>query len=1048
MKAPVPSLLGARPPALRISAWAIRNPTPVAVLFIAAVLAGLFSYFSLPIKQYPNIEFPAVMIQVTRSGAAPAEMENQVTRLVENSLTGLSNVQSIDSTISQGSSITIVQFQLGQNVQKVTDDVRSKIDQIRNTLPREIDPPVVQRLEVDSQPIITYAVSAPQMSEASLSWMIDNSIARTLQAQPGVAQIYRIGGVDREINVLLDPDRLAAQGLTASQVNAALAQMNIDSTGGTSNIGGREQTVRVLGAATSLDAIRNLTIPTPGGRFVRLSDVADVGDGTAEIRTYSLLDGRPVVGFEVSKTKTSSEVTVEDEVDKTITKIEHDNPGLTVHKIVSRVDSTRAGFSATVHTLLEGMALAALVVWLFLRDWRATAITAIAMPVSLVPTFVFMSLVGFSLNVVTLLGLTLVIGILVDDAIVEIENIEKRVFIGVRPYQAALEGADQIGLAVVACTFAIVAVFFPVAFMPGIPGQFFREFGLTVSVAVLFSLVVARLLTPLLAAYLLKPKPARERAPLPRFYTVPLAWALDHRWLSALIGMIIFLGSLFLFVPLKKGVQPEGNPNYYYINVQGPPGATLDDMKVVTDKLQALLMAQPETAHVYTQMGGQNVSSGAGGGISGSAGTNQGAVAAILKPDRKAKVEQIRDRLRDQLRLIPDARLSFDTSGFGVAGVQVILTSETGENLDAAALELQREMRGVQGLSDPRPDTPPPGPELVVRPKIDEAARLGVPVQVIADAARIATVGDIDANVSKLDEGERRIPVRVRLPQADRTNLSIIKNLRLPTASGGVTTLDSVADVGFQAGPAVINRVARKRNLTVIADTTGGLQIGDATAKVARLPIMKHLPPGVGKAEEGQEQAFTQLAVGFITALGSAIGLVYAVMVLLFRSFFKPVIILTALPTAIGGALLALLITDKALSIPSAIGFLMLMGLAAKNSILLVEYAIEREREGHTQRQALLEACRERARPIVMTSVAMAAGMLPTALTLGKGSEFRQPMAIAVIGGLITSTVLSLLLVPVVYEFVDDFERWLTPLFGRLVTPRAAAVPAAPQDRL
>jgi HAE1 family hydrophobic/amphiphilic exporter-1 len=1045
-----PRLLPPSAPALRISAWAIRNPTPVAVLFIAAVLAGVFSYFSLPIKANPNISFPAVLIQVTRSGAAPAEMENQVTREVENSLTGLSNVESIDSTVSTGSSITIVTFHIGQDAQKVTEDVRSKIDEIRNTLPREVDPPVVQRLEVDDQPIITYAVSDPRVSETALSWMVDNSIARTLQAQPGVAQIYRIGGVDREINVLVDPARLAAQGLTASEVNTALVQMNVNSPGGASTVGQREQTVRVLGAAGSVEAVRNLVIPTLGGRFVRLSDVADIGDGSAEPRTYSLLDGRPVVGFEVSKTKTSSEVSVENEVDATIKTIEHDNPGLSVHKIVSRVDFTRAGFSATVHTLLEGMALAALVVWLFLRDWRATAITAIAMPVSLIPTFLFMNLFGFSLNVVTLLGLTLVIGILVDDAIVEIENIEKRVYVGMRPYDAALEGADQIGLAVVACTFAIVAVFFPVAFMPGIPGQFFREFGLTVSVAVLFSLVVARLLTPLLAAYLLKPKPPRARAPLPRFYTGPLAWALDHRWLSALIGLVIFFASMALFVPLKKGIQPEGNPNYYYINVQGAPGATLADMRVVTDKLQALLLAQPETAHVYTQMGGQNTSSGFGGGISGSAGTNQGAVAAILRDDRKVKVAQIRDRLRDQLRLIPDARLTFDTSGFGVAGVQVILTSETGQNLDAAALELEREIRGVPGLDDPRSDTPPPGPELLVKPKPDAAARLGVSAQTIADTVRIATAGDIDANVSKLDEGERRIPVRVRLPLADRSDLNLIKNLRIPTASGGVTTLDSVADISFQAGPAVIDRVDRKRNLTVIADTTGGLQVGDATAKISKLPIMKHLPPGVGRSEQGQEKAFTQLIVGFVTALGSAIGLVYAVMVLLFRSFFKPVIILTALPTAVGGALLALLLTDSALSIPSAIGFLMLMGLAAKNSILLVEYAIEREREGYSQREALMEACRERARPIVMTSVAMMAGMLPTALSLGKGSEFRQPMAIAVIGGLITSTVLSLLLVPVVYEFVDDFERWLAPLFGRLVTPRAAPAPApaTPQDRL
>ncbi|HEY7899954.1 MAG TPA: efflux RND transporter permease subunit, partial [Caulobacteraceae bacterium] len=465
------------------------------------------------------------------------------------------------------------------------------------------------------------------------------------------------------------------------------------------------------------------------------------------------------------------------------------------------------------------------------------------------------------------------------------------------------------------------------------------------------------------------------------------------------------------------------------------------------DKLQALLSAQPETAHVYTQVGGQDISSGPGGGISSSAGTNQGAVAAILKPGPRPKIETIRDRLRDQLRLIPNARLTFDTSGFGVADVQVILTSESGNNLDQAALELEREMRNVPGLADPRPDSPPPGPELVVKPRIDEAARLGVSVATISEAARVATAGDIDANVSKLDEGERRIPVRVRLPQSDRTDLNVIKNLRLPTASGGVTTLGSVADVTFQAGPATINRVDRKRNLTIIADTTGGLQIGDAAAKVNKLPIMRHLPEGVSRAEQGQEQAYTQLFVGFVTAIVSGIGLVYAVMVLLFRSFFKPVIILMALPTAVGGALLGLLMTNQALSIPSAIGFLMLMGLAAKNSILLVEYAIEREREGYSQREALLEACRERARPIVMTTVAMAAGMLPTALSIGSGSEFRQPMAIAVIGGLLTSTVLSLLLVPVVYEVIDDFEQWLFPRLGRLVTPRQAPVPAGAAAR-
>ncbi|HWF00044.1 MAG TPA: efflux RND transporter permease subunit [Caulobacteraceae bacterium] len=1027
----------------RISEWAIRHPIPVSLVFIAAVLGGILCYNALPIKNYPNISFPAVLVEVTRSGAAPAEMEAQITRPIENSLAGLNNVESISSSITQGTSVTFVQFELGQDLNKVTEDVRSKVDQTRNAMPRDIDPPIVQRLEIDNDAIITYTLSAPGLSETELSWFIDDTVARDLQAQDGVSQITRLGGLDREINVLIDPDRLAAQGLTASQVQDALTQADVDIPGGRVTIGGREQILRVLGAATTVDRIRNLTIPSGAGRFVRLSDVADVGDGAAEPRGFASLDGKPVVGFEVSKTKLASEVSTENNVDKEVARLQKLHPEVTFRKVNSRVDQTRAGFSATLHTLLEGMALASLVVWLFLRDWRATAITAVAMPVSLLPTFIFMQLAGFSLNMVTLLGLTLVIGILVDDAIVEIENIEKRVFVGARPFDAAVEGADQIGLAVVACTFSIVAVFFPVAFMPGISGQFFKEFGLTVSVAVLFSLVVARMLTPLLAAYLLVPKTARPRRSLPRFYTAPLNWALDHRWAAISIGGVLFIGSLALFIPLKKGVQPESNFNFLQINVQGPPGATLADMHRTMGQVSALLSKEPEVQDLFVEVGAGGISQG-NGGLSNTTGINNGSVLVLLKPNHP-KVAKLRDRMRAELRDIPDARVLFDISGFGSGSVSELLVSENGAGLDETASELQREMRTVKGIADPRNTTPPSAPELVVRPKVDEAARLGVSVTAIANAARIATLGDIDANVSKLDEGERRIPVRVRFPESARSNLDVLRNMRLPTAGGGTTTLDSVATIGFQAGPGEIDRFGRERMDVIAADTTGDTQIGDAIAKVNKLPIFQHLPPGVHKASQGQEKAYAQLFGGFAVAIMSAIGLVYGVMVLLFQSFFKPVIILSALPTAIGGALLALLMADSMLSIPSLIGFLMLMGLAAKNSILLVEYAIEREREGASQREALLEACRERARPIVMTTMAMAAGMLPTALTLGKGSEFRQPMAIAVIGGLITSTVLSLLLVPVVYEIVDDLEIWLKPRLGRLVTPREA--PGKPKPK-
>ncbi|WP_269716109.1 efflux RND transporter permease subunit [Caulobacter sp. NIBR2454] len=1030
---------------LRISAWAIRNPTPVALLFIALVIVGIGAYLSLPVKQFPNVSFPAVTVTVTQSGAAPGEMETQITRPIEDAIAGISNVKTIRSSVVQGASTTTVEFELGEDLQKVTDEIRSKVDQARAQLPREIDEPTVQRLEIDSAPIMTIAVAAPSMAPTELSWFIDDTVTRALQGEKGVAQVARVGGVNREINVIVDPDRMAAQGVTAPQLNQALAAYSIDSPGGRVRIGGREQTLRVLGAAETIEQLRALTIPTGNGRFVQLTDVAQVGDGSGEVRGFARLDGKPVVAFQVMKTRESSDVAVEDRVAKAIEKLAADNPGVTFTKIFSTVDDTRASFTATEHTLLEGMLLASLVVFLFLREWRATAITALAMPVSLIPTFAFMAIAGFSLNVVTLLALTLVIGILVDDAIVEIENIEKRVSRGQRPYQAAIEGADAIGLAVVATTFTIVAVFVPVSYMPGMPGQFFKEFGLTVAVAVLFSLVVARLLTPLLAAYFLKPVTnPHPRKPFEGRYPALLNWALDHRIVSCIIGGVIFIGSIMLAGLLPTAFQPAGNANYYYLKVQGPPGATAPVMERTIQSVTRMFEGREETAHVFAQVG-SNIGSG-WGGQSGSD-LRDATVTIVLKDKRDLTVTEIKQLVRNGLHDIPDARVNL-LGDWGTSDVQTILTAEDGELLERTALQVEREMRGLKTVADPRPSSPPSGPEIVIRPRSDEAARLGVSSADIAAIARVATVGDIDANVAKLTDGERRVPVRIRLAEDSRRDIEAIKALRIPTADGSTTRLDAVADVEFQAGPAKIDRFARKRQLTIEADLDNGAQLGQAITEVNNLPTMKKLPAGVTPASAGDQEAFVELFTGFAVALLSAIGLVYGVLVLLFKSFFKPVTILSALPLAIGGAFFALLITGQSLSMPSLIGFLMLMGLAAKNSILLVEYAIEEERAGKSQRDAIIEACRERARPIVMTTLAMMAGMLPTAMGIGKGAEFRQPMAVAVIGGLITSTVLSLVLVPVVYEIVDDFEAWLRPKLARWVTPRETPGKTAPADRL
>lgn len=1021
---------------LRVSAWAIKNPIPVAVVFIALMIAGIGCYLGLPIKQFPNVEFPAVTVTVTQSGAAPGEMETQVTRPIEDAVASISNVKTIRSSVVQGASTTTIEFNLGEDLQKVTDEVRSKVDQTRAVLPREVDEPIVQRLEITSAPIITYAVSAPNMSATELSWFIDDTVTRALQGEKGVAQVARVGGVDREINVVLDPDRMASFGVTAPQLNQALASFSVDAPGGRATVGGREQTLRVLGAATTVEQLRQITIPVGGGRYVKLTDVAQVGQGAEEQRGFARLDGRPVVAFQVMKTRDSSDVAVEDNVKKAIDGLQAKQAGVSFVKIFSTVDETRASFAATEHTLLEGMLLASLVVFLFLREWRATLITAIAMPVSLVPTFAFMAIMGFSLNVVTLLALTLVIGILVDDAVVEIENIEKRVARGQRPYHAAIEGADAIGLAVVATTFTIVAVFVPVSYMPGTPGQFFKEFGLTVAVAVLFSLVVARLLTPLLAAYFLKPaKHPHPRKEFKGFYRGVLDWSLDHRILACAIGGVIFIGSIMLAGLLPTAFQPAANNNYYYLKVQGPPGATVADMERTVQSVTTLFRKRPEVAHVFAQVG-SNIGSGWGG--QSGADIRDATITIVLNGDRKQTVTEIKQEVRRSLHDIPDARVNL-LGDWGTSEVQTILISEDGPLLERTAAQIEREMQKLSTVADPRPSSPPSGPEILIRPKADEAARLGVSSADIAAIARVATVGDIDANVAKMTQGERRIPIRVRLPAESRRDLEALGALRVPTASGGTTRLDTVADLSFQAGPAKIDRFARKRQVTIEADLNNGAQLGQAMTDVAKLPTMKSLPAGVGPASAGDQEAFVELFTGFAVALLSAVGLVFGVLVLLFRSFFKPITILSALPLAIGGAFFALLVTGQSLSMPSLIGFLMLMGLAAKNSILLVEYAIEQERDGMTQREAILDACHERARPIVMTTLAMMAGMLPTALGIGTGSEFRQPMAVAVIGGLITSTVLSLVLVPVVYEIVDDIEMWLRPKLGRLITPREAA---------
>jgi HAE1 family hydrophobic/amphiphilic exporter-1 len=1015
---------------LRISSWAIRNPIPVVVAFALASIAGIFFYTQLPVKQFPNINFPAVVVTVIEDGAAPTEMESQITRLVENSVASLPNIEQLASTVTLGVSTTVIQFEIGTDLQKVKDDVRSKVDAIRIDLPASIQPPLVNALDFTGGTLMTFAVSAPAMSSTDLSWFIDDTIARDLQAVRGVGQVTRVGGVDREINVTIDPIRMAALGVTAAQVNQALLGYYRNYGGGRAQVGGAETTTRVIGETDTVAALSAVTIPLMTGGYAKLSDLATVGDGSGEQRGFARLDGRPVAGFNVVKVDTASEVDVDNGVKKAIAELEKLHPGVKITKIFSITDNTRENFKATQAVLIEGMILAALVVFLFLRDWRATLIAAAAMPLSLIPTFAIIGVLGFSLNVVTLLALTLVIGILVDDAIVEIENIQKRTLSGYSPFRAAMEGADAIGLAVLATTAAIAVVFLPTSFMPGIPGQFFKEFGITVAVAVVCSLAVARFVTPLMAAYFLtKPKKLHDARHLPAFYEKSLGWVLDHPFIMSFLGGLSVVSAVFIFTQLPTGFIPKEDPGYIQFQIDAPSGATFEQMSRSAEALDKLLRAQPDVEHVFISVG----STGPNGDLT------SGSATLIMREHHEISTEDLKNRIRPLLNRIPDIRVTALLSGGGPGGadVDIILASENGPALEKAQMALLQEMRKMPEIRNPRLFPSPPGPQLIIRPRASEASRLNVSTDEIANVARIATTGDIEANTPKFSEGKRRLPIRVRLPEAVKLDVATLSNLRVPTRDGGSTTLGAVADISYEQGPSKIERYERQRRADVQADLAPGMASGQATSAVDKSYTITHLPPDVKRAAIGNEQAQQQMMSGIIVALLAGVALIYSVMVLLFRSVFKPAVILMSLPNALLGAFIALFIVHMEVSMPVMIGLVLLFGISAKNAILLVEFTIEAEDRGKTAREAIFEACRERARPIVMTTVAMIAGMLPTALGIGEGAGFRQPMAVAVIGGLLSSTVLALLLVPVIYAFVDGFERWLNPLAGKLATPRS-----------
>jgi hydrophobe/amphiphile efflux-1 (HAE1) family protein len=1017
-----------------VSAWSIRRPVPALVLFMVLMVLGYVSFGQLPVTRFPNIDVPIVQVTVIQAGAAPSELEVQVTKKIEDGIAGVNGVKHQTSAITEGSSVTTVEFHLETNQDRAVNDVKDAIARIRSELPRTIEEPIVTRVQVEGLPIVTYVARAPTMTPAELSWFVDDTVVRALQSVKGVSRVERVGGVDREMRIALDPDRLLAYGITAGDVNRQLRATHVDLAGGRGEIAGREQAIRTLAGKQTLEDLAGTMIALPKGRKVRLDQLGTVKDATAEPRAFAALDGAPVVAFAISRAKGASDTVVAADVAKKIAELQKAHPNVELKLIDTMVTYTLGAYEATMKTLLEGAALAIVVVLLFLRDLRATIIAAIALPLSVVPAFWAIDAAGFSLNLVSLLAITIVTGILVDDAIVEIENIVRHMRMGKSPWRAALEAADEIGLAVIAITLTIIAVFVPVSFMGGIAGQYFKQFGLVVAFAVFFSLLVARLITPLLAAYFMRSKERREHeGRMLRGYTRLVRWSVAHHYKAVGLGLAIFAASIGSFYLLPSGFLPAEDTGRTLLAVELPPGSRLEETRAVTGSVTRRILARPDVKSVFVS-GGKVM----GGGAE----VRKATLVVNLVPKAKRKLSQsrIKAEIGEDLAQVPDIRFWFLQDN-GQRQLQLVVSGRDAEAVSHAAAEVASQAKRIPLIANVVSTAELDRPELRVVPITDVAADLGVSTEAISEAVRIATIGDIGANLAKFDVGDRQVPIRVQLEEYARGDRQTLEALKVATASGTPVPLSAVARFELGQGPTAIDRYDRTRRVLIGADLVGNAPLGEAVEHIMALPAAKALPAGVEIKQFGDAEIMGEVFESFAKAMGAGIMMVYAVLVLLFGSFLQPITILFSLPLSIGGAIVALAVTSQPISLPVVIGILMLMGIVTKNAIMLVDFAIEEMRRGVPRTEAIVDAGRKRARPIIMTTIAMIGGMLPSAIAAGAGGEFRAPMSIAVIGGLTSSTLLSLVFVPAVFAVMDDIANAIWRVFGRFVGP--ADEPAA-----
>jgi len=1012
---------------MNFSSWSIRNPVPAVLLFIMLTVGGLLAFKRLDIQNFPDMDLPTITVTASLEGAAPDQLETEVARKIENKLASLSRLDHVSSTITDGTVTTTVTFEIDKDTETALNEVRNAVDSAKSDLPSSMSSPTVAKQTASSESLITFAVSSPRMDEQDLSWFIDNDVTKALLAVKGVATVSRVGGVDREVHVVLDDALMAGLGVTPADVSTAIKSAQQDASGGRGQISGQQQSARVLAASGTVDEVAALSVPLSNGQSIRLDQVARVTDTYADRTTRAFRDGQAVIGFTVSRSMGYSDVSVAQGVREAIAVFQKAHPEVQLGEASNTVTPIIDNYEGSLHLLVEGALLAVIVVFWFLRDVRATLVSATALPLSVIPTFAAIYLAGFSLNTITLLSLSLVIGILVDDAIVEIENIARHMAMGKSAYQAAMEAADEIGLAVIATTFTLVAVFLPTAFMSGIPGKIFRQFGITASVAVLASLLVARLLTPMMAAYLLKSHPADEHdGPIMTRYLGWVKASLAKRPRTVAAAGLFLVASVAMIPLLPTGFFPAQDNAQTRITLALPPGSTLDQTTAISQQAMALLKQVPEVKSVFASVGTASTGDGMGASSSTEVRSATLTVDLVSRKERHLKQSAVEDKLRKLMRTMPGVRVSVGSGGNGEK-LELTLASDDPTSLAQAADALETQLRTLKGIGSVSSSAALQRPEVIVRPDLAKAAALGVSTDTIAEAVRVATYGAYSTVLPKLNLSQRQVAIRVRMGDQVRADLDRIGQLRVAGTSGTVA-LASVASLSLGSGPSQIDRLDRLRNVTLSVELNGRT-LGEVQREAQALPALRQLPNGVKRIEQGEAQHMAELFGSFALAMAIGVFCIYAVLVLLFHDFLQPATILCALPLSLGGALVALLLSRSSFSMPSVIGLLMLMGIVTKNSILLVEYAIMARRErGLSRYDAVVDACHKRARPILMTTIAMGAGMLPNALGMGAEPSFRQPMAIVVIGGLLTSTLLSLLVIPVVFTYVDDLLLWLRKL--------------------